>query len=81
MEHGVDSGVCPHALIKIVNILGESRRVHDTEIAVLGRVRGRFSDVVKARPDKLTRAELTVSVQPPCLVRKAPPAHNAVVQR
>lgn len=55
----------PHALVEVVDILGESRRVDNAEVAVLGVVGRRLADVVEACPDELSAAEWAVAVEPP----------------
>ena len=55
----------PHALVEVVDILGESRRVDNAEVAVLGVVGRRLADVVEACPDELSAAERAVAVEPP----------------
>ena len=71
----------PHALIEIVYVLREACGIHNTKVAVLGVVRGRFADIIKACPDELSTAEFAVPVKSPGLHRGSPPAHNAVIQR
>ena len=60
----------PYALVEVVDILRETGCVNNSEIAVLGVVRGRLADIVKSRPDELTAAEFAVAVEFPGLHRR-----------
>ena len=54
--------ICPLGTEDICAVLGEACGIYLTEIAVLCVVGSRLADLVKACPDELTCAELSVTV-------------------
>ena len=71
----------PRCLIDIVTVLREARGIDLSEIGIAGMVRRRLSDVIKARPQKLSHGKVMIPLLDHAVLRiGCAPAGGAVAQ-
>ena len=81
MDKGLLFSIGPLPLVNIVGILGYPCRVYLSEVAVLGLVGSRLSDIVKAGPQKLPTGIGRIPVPGNAiLLVRSPPAGGAVAE-
>ena len=77
----------PLALIQIIVILRNARRIYDAEVRTLGRCivilipRCRLTDIIKARPDILSCNPSAITIRNPGISRGLAPANCQIVIR